>query len=336
MLVSAGLCMALCSCGSKDAQTVRGPSQQFVAEGYVVTRQPFENILRVKAGLLPSESVEIKSPVAGTVLAIHFREGEAVTQGQSLVQIDDRVWKAQIKGYEAQLQAAREVLKRREDLLAVEGVSYEEVEAARSQVRQLEAHIEELAVSVSLASVQAPFSGRVGMRDFSVGAYLAQGQIITQLAQINPIKVDFNFPGQYINQICSGLRVKVVANNDTLTAPIYAVSPTIDESERTLQARALLTNTKGWLPGDFAEVNIVIDHHDAAIVAPTQYVIPDMSQETVFTVKNGKAVKTNITTGARNNEVVMINSGLQEGDTILATGLLQIRPGMAVKITKVN
>ncbi|MEN6453191.1 MAG: efflux RND transporter periplasmic adaptor subunit, partial [Prolixibacteraceae bacterium] len=153
--------------------------ETLVAGGFVVIPGHFENQLTVTANLLPAESVQIKTPVAGTVLAIHFSEGQYVKQGQPLVQIDDRVWKAQIKGLKARLQAANEELKRKEALLTAEGASREEVETIQSTVQQLEAQIEELSVYVSLAEVPAPFSGRVGMRDFSVGAYLSQGQTIT-------------------------------------------------------------------------------------------------------------------------------------------------------------
>ncbi len=305
-----------------------------VAEGYVVSPSHFENKLIVTANLLPFETVDIKTPVAGTVLSIHFKEGQKVGKGQSLVQIDDRVWKAQIKGLKAQLAAGKEELQRKETLLKAEGASQEEVDAARSSVLQLEAKIEELSVYVSLASVPAPFSGQVGMRDFSVGAYLPQGQIITQIAQSDRLKVDFNLPGRYINQLSTGKEVKVVANNDTLTASVYAVNPLIDENTRTIQVRALLDNRDNWLPGDFAQTSLVLDVYDSALVIPTQLIIPELGAETVFVCKNGKAVKRKVSTGIHTDKVVLISEGLAIGDTLLATGLIQAREGIPVKISK--
>lgn len=320
----------------KESASSGSQSAVFTVDGYLINHQPFENRLQVTANLLPAESVEIKSPVAGTVLAIHFSEGQLVQEGQPLIQIDDRIWKAQIKALEAQLHAAREEFQRREALLAAEGASREEVETTRSAVEQLEARIEELSVYVNLASVPAPFSGRVGMRNFSVGAYLNQGTGITQLAQTNPVKVDFSFPGQYIDQIRQGTRIQVISHGDTLTAPVYAVNPVADESARTVQARALLNNVKNWLPGDFTEVLVVLDRRESALVIPTQLIVPDLGRETVFTVENGKVVQKNITTSSRNNKVALVTGGLEEGDTIIATGLVQIREGMTVNLNKIS
>jgi len=327
---------SLCSCKkSGDGSRKRNQSSALVAEGYVIAPGHFENKLTVTANLLPFETVDIKTPVAGTVLAIHFKEGQTINKGQSLIQIDDRVWKAQIKGLKAQLVAGKEELNRKEALLKAEGASQEEVDIARSEVQQLEAKIEELSVYTELASVPAPFTGQIGLRNFSIGAYLTQGQTITQIAQTDRMKVDFNLPGRYMNQLSVGKELKVTSNNDTLTASVYALNPLIDEQTRTIQARALLENRHNWLPGDFAEALLILDVHDSSIAIPTQLVTPELGAETVFVCKGGKALKRTVTTGVRTDKLVLIQEGLFPGDTLLATGLMEVREGMPVTISKI-
>ena len=322
------------SCKKNKKQQV-STSSEFVVDGYLVMPQPFENRLKVTANLLPAEYVEIKSPVAGTVLGIFFKEGQRIKEGEPLIQIDDRIWKAQVKGLEAQLNTAKEDLRRREALLEAEGVSIEEVETTRSTVLRLEANIEELEVSIGLANVRAPFSGEVGMRDFSVGAYMSQGQVITRIAQTNPLKIDFNLPSHYISQIKVGKTVNVLVNQDSIKASVYAVNPVIDESARTIQARAMVNNSRRWMPGDFAEVVVILDSYKSAIVIPTELIVPELGEETVFIVKKGVATKKNITTSVRNERVALITNGVVAGDTLLATGLIQIRDGMRVNINNV-
>ncbi|MGV8138082.1 MAG: efflux RND transporter periplasmic adaptor subunit [Mangrovibacterium sp.] len=319
---------------SEDPKKRNNSQEILVAEGFVAFPGHFENKMTVTANLLPVESVAIKTPVAGTVLAIHFNEGQSIRQGQPLVQIDDRVWKAQIKGLKAQLLAAGEELKRKEALFSAEGASQEEVETIRSNVQQLEARIEELSVYVALAEVPAPFSGRVGMRDFSVGAYLSQGQTITEIAQSDRLKVDFNLPGRYVSQLSTGKEVTVIANGDSLKAPVYAINPVVDENARTIQVRAMLNNPKRWLPGDFAEVSLILDVHDSAMVIPTELIVPELGAETVFVSKNGRVVKQKVTTGPRNSKMVLVTGGLSAGDTLLTTGLMQVREGIQVKISQ--
>ena len=305
-----------------------------MAKGFVVLPRHFSNQMTVTANLLPFESVEVKTPVAGTVLAIHFKEGQKINRGQSLVQIDDRIWKAQIKRLEAQLLAAKEDLQRKKVLVTAEGASREELESAESSVQQLEAQIEELEVFVDLAKVPAPFSGQAGMRDFSVGAYLSQGQAITQIAQSDRLKVDFNLAGRYVSQFQAGKEITIIANGDSLIASVYAINPVVDANARTIRVRASLNNKNNWLPGDFAVASLVLDDQDSALVIPTQLIIPELGAETVFLYKNGKAVKQTVVTGPRNHQVALIAGGLQPGDTLLATGLMQLRNGMPVKISE--
>lgn len=311
-------------------------SETLTAEAFVVTPAPFENRITVTASLLPAESVEIKTPVAGTVLAIHFKEGQEVREGQPLVQIDDRVWNAQIKGLRAQLKAANEELRRKEALFEAEGASREEVETSQSAVQQLEARIEELSVYVSLAKVPAPFNGKVGMRDFSVGAFLSQGQTITDIAQSDRLKIDFNLPGRYVSQVKPGNEITVISNGDSASAPVYAVNPVINADARTIQVRALLQNARKWLPGDFTEVSLILDRHDSAMVIPTELIVPELGAEAVFISRGGKVVKQKVTTGARNSKTALISEGLSSGDTLLTTGLMQIRAGVPVRITKTS
>ncbi len=331
------LCLALLLSSCKQTGKSAGQKDEgsaLTAEGFVMIPRHFENKLTVTANLLPEESVELKSPVSGTILAIHFNEGQHVKKGESLLQIDDRVWKAQVKGLKAQLIAARKELKRKQDLLLAEGASQEEVETARSEVEQLEAQIEELSVYISLASVPAPFSGKIGMRDLSVGAYLSQGQTIIQIVRSEQLKIDFSLPGRYISQVKAGQNITVASNGDTLMAPVYAINPVVDENARTLQVRARLENKKDWFPGNFAEVIMILDVHDSAMVVPSQLIVPELGAETVYIYKNGKAIKQTITTGPRNETDVLVTSGLTPGDTLLASGLMQVREGMSLKINK--
>ena len=329
------LSLFLISCHQQaDRQHNGSNNDQLEADGFIIKPGHFESQLDVTANLMPSEFVEIKAPVAGTVMRIHFKEGQEINKGQSLIQIDDRVWKAQIKGFKAQLTAAKEELERKKDLLDAEGASKEEVELSESTVQQLEAQIEELSVYVSLAAVPAPFDGRIGMRDFSEGAYLSQGQTITRITRSAQLKVDFNLPGRYISQLTIGKKVQIIADGDSLMAPIYAINPVVDENARTVQIRAILNNSGNWLPGDFAEVSLILDTNDSALTVPTELIVPELGAETVFLCKNGKAVKQTVITGPRNERVVEVLSGISAGDTLLSTGLLQVREGMAVKINK--
>lgn len=328
--------IVLSSCGQKKTTSPGTPSAALQVKAMVLTPRYFQERFIVNANVLPFEETDLKAPVSGNVLSIHFREGEKVTQGQPLVHIDDRVWKARLKGLEARLDIARSDSARNMALIDVQGVSQETVDKSNAQIKELEAQIEEMEVNISLANMKAPFSGRVGMRDFSVGTYLAQGTTITSLVQADRLKVDFEMPGRYLDHIRNGDKVELVYQADTLEATVYAIDPRIDMNSRTIHVRCMMPNPgEKHVPGIFVEVVIPIHSDHTALVVPTAAIIPALNTQTVYVYHNGKAFRKEVTLGSRTDMQVLIEDGLNPGDTVIMTGLLEIRDNMPVVIREI-
>jgi membrane fusion protein (multidrug efflux system) len=118
---------------------------------------------------------------------------------------------------------------------------------------------------------------------------------------------------------------------------VYAVEPRIDPATRTLKLRALADNSRGLLlPGQFVKVNLILATIDQAILVPTECVIPEQSGKKVFVMEGGKAKEVKIETGLRTDRYLEVLSGLQVGDTLLTTGILQLRAGMEVQIAQLR
>jgi len=325
------------SCQEKKQESKPVSRSLLQVEAIIIVPQRFENKYIATANILPFEEVELRTPVSGTVLSIHFNEAQFVKEGQLLVHIDDRTWKAQIKVLEVQLEAAKSDLKRKTELLKVEGVSEEEVEQSKASVDGLKARIDELNVNVNLANVKAPFDGKVGLRNFSIGSYLSQGQVITELVQTQKLKIDFNMASRYLDEVKVGKKVNVISSQDTLVAEVYAISPIVNETSRTAQVRALINNnTKGFIPGDFAEVEVRLNVDNQALIVPTDVIIPELNAQTIYLFKNGRAIRKEVLLGTRTDTDVQIISGLNPGDTVLTTGLLQVKDLDPVEITEIT
>jgi membrane fusion protein, multidrug efflux system len=334
MLIFAGLLS--CSRSQQGA-----PPQQRILEviGFRAGLAPYSVSLRSTGEILSWEDVELKAPVAGNVLRIHFNEGQYIRRGATILEIDSRVWQAQKRGLEAQLESAHSELRRRERLFEVEGASQEMVDQSRVAVSDLEARIEELDVRIDLSVVRAPFSGRVGMRNFSPGAWLTQGEIITQLVQSDRLRVEFDIPSRYATLPRTGMEVRVIpsANGDTAVATIYAIQPQINPDSRSLRIRAEINNASGnFIPGDFAQVLLDIDSMEEALLIPAEAIIPELNTQVVFVGRNGTAQRQEIRTGTRTQNRVHVTSGLNPGDTILLTGLMEVRDGSDIRITELN
>ena len=330
--------MLLLSCGQGSGREKEERSE-VMAEGYLVQPEFHAVSIRATGDLLANEDVEIKAPVAGNVRKIHFRESQSVSRGALLVEIDNRSWLAQKKGLEARLISAAGELERKKKLLAMQGVSDEETERAEAEVGSLKAQIEGLDVMIDLAAVRAPFAGRLGMRNFSPGAYLSQGSVITRLVQTDKVKVNFTIPSKYAAQAANGKTVRVVSSSggDTASAEIYAVNPRISPSSRSLQVRAVMNSQHPpFIPGDFVQVLLEVERKTDALLVPAECIVPELKKQSVFVVRDGKARRREVETGSRTEDRVEILKGLSPGDTVLTTGLMEVKEGDRVALQKLH
>jgi membrane fusion protein, multidrug efflux system len=324
---------------SRGGNTGGGGPRTIEVEGFRAEPSTYSVTIRSTGELLSWEEVELRAPVAGNVLHIHFREGQQVRRGASLVEIDSRTWMAQKRGLEAQLESSAGELRRRQRLLEIEGASQEIVDQAMAAVSDLEARLEELNVRIELAHVRAPFHGRLGMRNISPGAYLMQGDLITRLVQSDKIRVNFDIPARYAALAKVDMPVKVIASagNDTLTAVIYAVEPVIRAESRSLNVRAVIDNKQNLLiPGDFAQIVFETALDEQAIMVPAEAIIPELNRQVVYLLKNGIATRREVEIGSRTQDMVHVMEGIAPGDTILVTGLMEVRDGLPARITQLN
>ena len=329
----------LSSCGSGQQNAPANTNRVVSADGFRVEPSSYNVQIRSTGELTPFEEVELRTPVAGNVMSIHFEEGQWVQQGALLVKIDSRTWEAQKKGLEAQLHSAENELKRQQELLLIEGTSLEAVEQVQTRVSSLKAQIEELAVRIDLSHIRAPFSGNLSMRNFSRGAFLSQGEIITRLVQNRKLKVSFDIPARYAGLAREGLQVKVVSSStgDTVPASVYAVDPFINSQTRSLGLRGVIENVNaGFIPGDFAQVLMDVERNEGALLVPAESIISELNAQIVFVASNGKAERRTVEIGTRTPGRVHITRGLAQGDTVLITGLMDMRNGSAVSVVRLN
>ncbi len=336
MVLPSLLFLASCEGEVESGKVAEKPS--LAAEAYKVIPQPFNNTVAVTAELQANEQVQLMAPMSGQVLEIYFKEGEKIAEGQPIIRMDDRSWKAQLVGLRAELDAATKDLDRKKALLSIEGSTQEEIDGIFSRTETLSSQIKQLEINVQLANVVAPFSGSLGLRNFSKGAYLKEGEVITVITQMNQLKVSFSLAQEYQSSMKVGKTVKVIADGDTLEAKVYAISPLIDANSRTISVRAMLQQKGGnsIMPGTFAEVLVATDALDDALLVPTQAVVPEINDQTVFIYRNGKVERKIVKLGGRSSELVHIVSGISAGDTVLTTGLLQVKEGMNITLQTVR
>lgn len=299
----------------------------------IVERAPFAEVVNSTGTMRAEESVELQAEINGKVVAINFKEGTPVKAGDLLVKLND-----------ADIRATRERALQRKKLAALrekrlaqlvkDGVArQEEYDTAFSEVQVQNAEIELAEAQIAKTEIRAPFSGVVGLRYVSEGAFVNAATRVATLQRLDQLKVDFSIPEKYANRIKLGSSITftVAGGDKKFLGTIYAFDPRIDTGTRSVLLRAICPNTEGrLLPGAFANVEFTLTRMEDAILIPSVAVIPGLTEKNVFIIANGKAVRRPVETGTRLESTVHILSGLNPGDVVITSGLQQMREGLMV------
>ncbi len=307
-------------------------------EAIIAKNTAWVSALEVSGTLQAGEFVELRPDASGKVVYLNVPEGSFVAQGAVLARLYNDDLQAQLKKNQAQLALAQKNEERLKKLLEVGGINQQEYDQALSQVQTLQADIEFVQAQIRKTIVTAPFSGKTGLRQVSIGAYLSPNSVITTL-QNTQLKVDFNVPEQYLSKVKIGEVVSVMLEGVALPleAKVIAYEPQINASTRNLKVRAILSNTpNNVFAGMFAKVIIGAAEKQESILVPSNAIIPETRGKKLAVVKNGKVEFAMVETGARKEGVVQVLSGIKVGDTIATTGLLFLKPNSLVSIKKIN
>jgi membrane fusion protein (multidrug efflux system) len=304
----------------------------------VVTPERMADRVASVGTVLPNEEVDIRSEVAGRVASIRFAEGARVRQGDLLVEINDSELRAQLARSESRLAIARDEANRQKQLFDQTLTSEREYTNAANEADVASAEVALIRAQLAKTEIRAPFTGVLGLREVSEGSYVSPAALITTLRDVSTMKIDFTVPERYAGRVAPGDRVefRIQGSARVFTASVFALEGGIDETTRTLRVRARAPNPDGSLvPGAFADVTIPLVERDTLTI-PAYALIPQLKGHIVFTYAGGRAQPRKVEIGTRTDERVEIVAGLEPGDTVITSALLQLKPGAPVRLAGVN
>ncbi len=331
------------SCDSKRkkdaaAQQKAGPRPPARVDAFIVQTETVSEAIEVPGTIVADESTEIHPEVSGRIISLNVREGAYVGKGAVLAKLYDADLQAQRRKLEVQLKMAQQTEERYNQLQKIGGISKQDYDVTALQVNNIRADLAIVNTEISRTVVRAPFSGKLGLKEVSTGAYVTPQSIITSIQKTNGLRIDFNVPEKYTSAIKKGQYVNftVEGSDRNYTAVVMATESGIAETTRSLTIRAQVKGDEtGLIPGGFAKVNLAFDPDHNALMIPTQAVIPQARGKKVFIYKGGKVDFVDVETGVRDSSNVQITSGLNKGDTIILTGLLSLKPDAKVVIRRV-
>lgn len=297
----------------------------------------------IRTGIsLPDEEVDLSFESSGKVIAIYFKEGTHVKQGDLLAKINDKPLQAQLKKLEAEVPLASDRVYRQRTLLEKDAVSQEAFEQVTTDYEKLMADIELVKANIAQTELRAPFDGIIGLRSVSEGAYVTPTTMIVRLTRISPLKIEFSVNESYATDVREGTPIVFqVEGADGMMqqyhAKVYALETRMDDETFSLKARALYPNTREEiLPGRFVSVEITKREIHDALTVPSEAIIPEMGRSIIYLYKDGMAQSAEIQTGLRTESRIQVLEGLAAGDTIITTGVMQLRAGSKVEIENLD
>jgi membrane fusion protein, multidrug efflux system len=342
-LLAIGTLFTLVSCKEKKNDqnaakpgAAKGP---MMVQGYIVKTGAVSEPLELPGNLLPMEETEIHPEVNGRITGLYIKEGTMISKAALMVKLFDGDLQAQLKKLKVQLQIAEKTEERSRELLKINGISQQDYDLSFLQVSNIKADIELIETNIDKTEIRAPYSGKVGFKNVSMGAYITPATIITTIRQINQLKLQFSIPEKYASKIVYGQMIPftVAGSSQKFLAKVYATESVVSETTRGLNIRCMVQQSNNALvAGGFAKVDMDFSKNDNAILVPAQAIVPQARGKKLVLYKDGIAVFADVQTGVRDSANVEIISGIKPGDTIVTTGLMGIRPQAKINLSKVQ
>ena len=324
----------------KMMMSAHGPPPPATVASAKVQPETWQPYLHTVGSLVASHGVDVSNEVDGQVVAIRFRSGQPVKEGEVLVKLDDAVDQAQLKGLIAEQRLAEIAFKRSARLVKQHSVSKSDYDQAQANLESARANVQSKREQIREKAVRAPFSGVLGIRQVDLGEYLAKGAQIVSLQSLDPIFVDFSLPERELPRLHQDQPVVLQVQafpGQTFSGRITAIEPRINTGTRNIRVRATLSNPDNKLrPGMFAEVRVVLPKKRDVLTLPRTAITYNPYGDMVFIIdrKDGKLTvhSRQVQTGATRNERVEIVDGLQAGDEVVRAGQVKLRNGEQVQI----
>jgi membrane fusion protein (multidrug efflux system) len=325
---------------NQGAGPVRQQQQKLNAVGYLIVPTQMSELINSTGTLKPDEEVDLSFETSGKIVQINFIEGTRVKRGDLLAKINDRPLQAQLEKLQVQLKMAEAKEFRQRSLLDKDAISQESYDQIQTDVQSLKADINLIKARISETELRAPFDGSIGLRGLSEGTYVTTNTKIAKLVKLSPIKIDFSISEKYASDMRIGYPITFsivgTESNKVYHASVYAFDPRIVEATRTVSLRAIYENKNEELkPGRYAGITMELSKIENTISIPTEALIAEMEGEKVFVFKGGRAKSVNVTIGLRTESKIQITNGLNFGDTLLITGIMQLRQNLPVVLDTV-
>lgn len=318
---------------SRENRTLR-------VSGYIAKPDSTTGTYSANGELIAKKRVELKTETSGRLVKLPVSDGAKVSAGTLIAKLDDSELRANLKSAEASLELAKRKEARTKTLFEKDGATAEELESAENARKVSEASVELIRAQIAKTEIRAPFAGTLGVVDVSEGAWMTADSEISSLVDARELWTEFEIPQRYSRSVKVGDRISLTDAERNLegTATVRFMDSELSNTSRTRKIRAVLKNPDGkFLAGSFVRVEIRFGKgSEVGMPIPSEALTLDADGAYVFVVNGGKAKRVYVRTGLRTPITVNVLDGLSAGDTVIVSGLMNMRDGMNVDIKEIN
>lgn len=315
------------------------PPTQVVA----VAATPHEFVSRIEdlGTLEPRERVVLTANAADRVTGVYFEDGQRVAKGKTLMTLVSEEETALLESAQATLANAKLVFNRNQRLATNDAIAELDLERTKTAYEAAVANVSAVQARLRDRVLVAPFSGVLGFRQVSVGAFVSPGQAVATLIDDSEMRLEFGVPSIYMTDLRVGLTVDATTKDvpgRVFTGKLTSIDNAIDPVTLSVKVRATLPNGDGALKAGTSMSVTLASKPRTSLSIPEIAVIAEGSKTYVYVVDQSRqpatAAKTEVTVNARERGFVEVIAGLQSGDLIVTDGVLKLRPGAPVRVNR--
>lgn len=311
----------------------------------------WQPLLKTTGTLSVSQSTQIVSQVPGIIETIAIKSGQSVAKDQDLFQLDDKQERADLESIEATYNLNKVNFERDKELYAKNLEAKVDYESSKAQYAQSKAALEQAKIAIEKKNITAPFAGKLGIRQVSIGDYVTPGQMLISLDDLSHIDVLFDiaqndYSKVYLNQ---ELFITVDSYPDKkFYGKVYAIDSSAKDKTHSITIKAAIEDkNQELIPGLFVNINLLLKGAKDMLWLPETAVDYNLYGQTIYVYQpyasddkekkhngDGKVVSVFVETGDRKDGSVVITKGIKKDDYVVTQGQNRLSNHMAVKLKK--
>lgn len=321
---------------AQEVAIVAEKNAQVAVRSQKVIKENVNDLFIANGTFVATQDLNVAAEMGGQVVKIYVKEGDVVSAGQTLAQIKADATNVGLEQAKAVLDNAQNELKRFESAYQTGGVTQQQLEQIRLQVKNAQANYNSAQINSGYSVVRSKISGIVSSKNIEEGTFVGAGTTLFNVVNINDLKLKVTVDEHQISQIKVGEKAKITPSvgGNTIEGKVTFVAPKSNGALKFPVEITVSNKDKSLKAGMYATVQFessVGSENQVLTISRTAFV-GSVSQNKIFKIVDGKAELVTVKSGRNFGDKVEVLEGLSEGNEVVTSGQINLDNGTPVKV----